>query len=59
MSSVAGVMLRFVFCDFLRQSISSNVKCRRYIQAFILRNIFICASNQNPSGLTIEKAISS
>ena len=47
--------VRFVFCDFPR----SDVKCRRYIQALILHNIFICASNQNPRGLTIEKVISS
>ena len=47
--------VRFVFCDFLR----CDVKCRRYIQALILHNIFICASNQNPLGLTIEKVISS
>ena len=47
--------VRFVFCDFPRR----DVKCRRYIQAFILHNIFICASNQNPLGLTIEKVISS
>ena len=45
--------VRFVFCDFPR----SDVKCRRYIQAFILHNIFICASNQNPPGLTIENVI--
>ena len=47
--------VRFVFCDFPRR----DVKCRRYIQAFILHNIFICASSQNPLGLTIEKAIPS
>ena len=47
--------VRFVFCDFPRR----DVKCRRYIQAFILHNIFICASNQNPFGLTIGKAIPS
>ena len=35
------------------------MKSPRYIQAFILHNIFICASNQNPLGLTIEKVISS
>ena len=45
--------VKFVFCDFLR----SDLKCRRYIQAFILHNIFICASNQNPPGLTIENVI--
>ena len=45
--------VRFVFCDFPRR----DVKCRRYIQAFILHNIFICASNQNPPGLTIENVI--
>ena len=48
--------MRFVFCQiFLRR----DVKCRRYIQAVIVYNIFICASNQNPPGLTIEKVISS
>ena len=47
--------VRFVFCNFPRR----DVKCRRYIQGFILRNILICASNQNPPGLTIEKVISS
>ena len=45
--------VRFVFCDFPRR----DVKCRRYIQAFILHNIFICASNQNPLGLTVENVI--
>ena len=45
--------VRFVFCDFPRH----DVKCRRYIQAFILHNIFICSSNQNPPGLTIENVI--
>ena len=45
--------VRFVFCDFPR----SDVKSRRYIQAFILHNIFICASNKNPPGLTIENLI--
>ena len=45
--------MRFVFCDFPRR----DVKCRRYIQAFILHNILICASNQNPPGLTIENVI--
>ena len=49
--------MRFVFCDFPRRSVSSDVKWRRYIQAFILRNIFICASNQNPPGLIIENVI--
>ena len=44
-----------MFCNFPR----CDVKCRRYIQAFILDNIFISASNENPLGLTIEKAISS
>ena len=44
-----------MFCDFPRR----DVNCRRYIQAFILHNIFICASNQNPPGLTIENVISS
>ena len=43
------------FVIFLRR----DVKCRRYIQAFILQKIFICASNQNPPGLTIEKVITS
>ena len=43
--------MRFVFCDFPRR----DVKCR--IQAFILDNIFICASNQNPPGLTIDNVI--
>ena len=43
------------FVIFLRP----DVKCRRYIQGFILHNIFICAWNQNPPGLTIEKPISS
>ena len=47
--------VRFLFCGFPR----CDVKCRRYIQALILHNIFICASNQNPLGLTIEKVISS
>ena len=47
--------VRFVFDDFPRR----DLKCRRYIQAFILHNIFICASNQNPPGLTIETVISS
>ena len=45
--------VRFVFSDSPR----CDVKCRRYIQAFILHNIFICASNQNPPGLTIENVI--
>ena len=45
--------LRFVFCDFPTR----DVKCRRYIQAFILHNIFICASNQNPPGMTIANGI--
>ena len=45
--------VRYVFCDFPRR----DVKCRRYIQGFILQNIFICASNQNPPGLTIENGI--
>ena len=45
--------VRFVFCDSMR----CDVKCRRYIQALILHNIFICASNQNPAGLTIENVI--
>ena len=45
--------VRFVFCDFPRR----DVKCRSYIQAFMLHNIFICASNQNPTGLTIENVI--
>ena len=45
--------VRFVFCDFPRR----DVKCRKYIQAFILHNIFVCASNQNPPGLTIENVI--
>ena len=45
--------VRFVFGDFPRR----DVKCRKYIQAFILHNIFICASNQNPPGLTIENVI--
>ena len=45
--------VRFVFCDFPR----NDVKCHSYIQAFILCNIFICASNQNPPGLTIENVI--
>ena len=45
--------VRFVFCDFPRRA----VKCRRYIQAFILHNIFICASYQNPLELTIENVI--
>ena len=53
------VMLKFVFCDFPRRSISSDVKCRWYIQAFILHNIFICASNKNPPRLNIEKVICS
>ena len=43
-----------VLCDFPRH----DVKCRTYIQALILHNIFICASNQNPLVLTIEKVIS-
>ena len=47
--------VRFVFCDFPR----CDVKGCRYIQALILYNIFICASNQNALGLTIEKAIPS
>ena len=42
-----------MFCDFPRR----DVKCRSYIQGFILHNIFICASNQNPPGLTIENVI--
>ena len=50
--------LRFVLCDFPRRSVSSDVKCRRCIQAFILRNISISASNQGPPGLTMEKVIS-
>ena len=45
--------VRFVFCDFPRR----DVKCRRYIQDFILHNMFICASNQNPPELTIENVI--
>ena len=44
--------MRFVLCDFLRR----DVKCRRYIQPLILHNIFICASTQNPLGLTIKKS---
>ena len=51
--------MRFVFRDFPRRSVSGDVKCRWYIQDFILHNIFVCASNQNPPGLTIEKVISS
>ena len=47
--------MRFVFCVFPRR----YVKCCRYIQHFILHNIFICASNQTPLGMTIEKVISS
>ena len=50
-----GLKVRFVFCD----STTCDVKCRRYIQAFILHNISFCASNQNPPGLTIENVISS
>ena len=53
------LMFRFVLCDFPRWSVSSDVKCRRYIGGFIPCNSFICASNQNPPGLTIEKIISS
>ena len=34
-----------------------SIKCRRYIQDFILHNIFICASNQNPPGLNVENVI--
>ena len=44
--------MRFVLCDFLRR----DVNCRKYIQALILHNIFICASTQNPLGLTIKKS---
>ena len=44
-----------MFCDFPRR----DVKCRRYIQALIRHNIFICASNQNPLGLTIEQVFPS
>ena len=44
---------RFLFCDSPR----CYVKCCRYIQAFILHNIFICSSNHNPHGLTIENVI--
>ena len=47
--------MRFVFCDFMRR----DVKCRRYIEAFILHNIFTCASNQSPPGWTIEEVFSS
>ena len=48
---------RFVFCDFPRWSVSSNVKSRRYIRGFSLRNSFVCASNQKPTRLTMEKVI--
>ena len=34
-----------------------DVKCPRYIQDFIVHNIFICASNQNSLGLTVENVI--
>ena len=33
------------------------LKCRRHIRGFILSNSFICASNQKPTRLTIEKFI--
>ena len=48
---------RFVFCDFPRSSVSSDIQCRRYIRGFSLRISFICASNQNPTRLTMEKVI--
>ena len=51
------VRFRFASCDCRRWSVSSDVKCRRYIQAFILHNILICASNQKPPGLAIEIVI--
>ena len=42
--------MRFVLCDFLRR----DVICRKYIEALILHNIFICAWTQNPLELTIK-----
>ena len=48
--------MRFVLRDFPSRSVSSDVECHWYIQAFILHNIFISASNQTPPGLTIEKS---
>ena len=36
---------------------SSDVKCRRYIRGSRLRISFICALNQNPTRMTIEKVM--